>query len=146
MAKSTVGKILTNKSIGLMGGISLATNVYSTVADYKTQRLEGHGKVGSAISAAGNAIMFEAIGLKGMLAMGALKGIPNAIVNTSLKVGSMARSMDKSSRSIAFDNATFADSKQAYTMRQAGMQMAQASKYNLQQTLLGNEAAAMHRL
>ena len=43
-----------------------------------------------------------------------------------------------------FYNATFNDTQQAYTMRQAGMQLAENSKYNLQQSLMGNEAAMLH--
>ena len=54
--------------------------------------------------------------------------------------------MDRANRNIPFSNATFVDTKQAYTMRQAGMQLAQASKYNLQQAMLGNEASMMYKL
>ena len=55
----------------------------------------------------------------------------------------MSRSMNRGAINAPFSNATFVDTQQAYTMRQAGMQMAQASRYNLQQTLLGNEAQYM---
>lgn len=144
--KNVVGKLLNKKSIGVMGGISLAANAYSTVSDYKQSRLEGHGKVGSAVTAVGNAVMFEAMGFWPMMALTAAKELPNMVVNGALKANAAARTMDKSARNVAFNNATFADSKQAFTMRQAGMQMAQASKYNLQQTLMGNEASVMHRL
>lgn len=146
MAKSNVSKILTSKGLGVGGILSLGLNAASTVSDYKTARLEGHGKVGSAVTAAGNAIMFDFIGMPGMMALGAIKHGPNMIANGVLKANAAARSMDRSSRNVAFNNATFVDSKQAYTMRQAGMQLAQASKYNLQQTLMGNEASMMHRL
>ena len=54
--------------------------------------------------------------------------------------------MDRTNRHVPFANATFVDTKQAYTMRQAGMQLAEASKYNLQQSLLGNEATSMYKL
>lgn len=145
MAKSTVGKLLSSKKLGVGGTFMLGVNAYSTISDYKTARLEGHGKVGSAVTAVGNAVIFEALGWNA-LAYEAIKAAPSAIVGGALKVGSMARSMDRSSRNAAFANATFADSQQAYTMRQAGMQMAKASKYNLQQTLMGNEASVMHRL
>ena len=146
MAKGNVGKILTSKGLGVGGMLSLGLNAATTISDYKDARLEGHGKVGSAVAAAGNAIMFDVIGMPGMMALGAVKHAPNMIVNGVLKANAAARSMDRSSRNVAFNNATFVDSKQAYTMRQAGMQLAQASKYNLQQTLMGNEASMMHRL
>lgn len=146
MGISSVGKVLSKKGLGTMGTISLGLNAYTSIADYKQQRLEGHGKVGSAISAVGNTLMFDAIGMKGMLALGALKHGPSMVLDGVLKANSVARSMDKSARMVPFNDATFVDSKQAFTMRQAGMQMAQASKYNLQQTLMGNEAAALHKL
>ena len=53
----------------------------------------------------------------------------------------MQRSMNKTSRQTPFSNAQFRDYNQAFTMRQAGLQMAEASRYNLQQTLMGNEAS-----
>jgi hypothetical protein len=90
--------------------------------------------------------MFDAIGLPGMIGLGAIKSVPTLAVNGFLGATKMARSMDRSSRNVAFNNATFVDTPQAYTMRQAGMQIAEASRYNLQQTLLGNEASSMHRI
>lgn len=146
MAKTSLNKALTKKGLGVMGTINLAINAYGTIADYKENRLEGRGKISSGISAAGNAIMFDAIGIPGMLTLGAIKHAPDLAVKGVLKANSVARSMDRSARNVPFANATFADSQQAFTMRQAGMQLAQASKYNLQQTLMGNEASVMHRL
>lgn len=146
MAKTSLGKALGKKGLGVGGTFALAMNTYGAVADYKDKRLDGYGKAASAMSAAGNAIMFEAIGVAGMIGLGALKHGPKTIVNGVMKANSIARSMDRSSRNTPFANSTFADSQQAYTMRQAGMQLAQASKYNMQQTLMGNEASVMHRL
>lgn len=143
MSKATaVGKLLTSKKLNTFG---IALGTFSAVSEYKQSRLEGRGVVSSGISAAGNALIYEAFGMK-MFGMQLAAGIPNAAMNAYLKANATARSMDRTSRNIAFDNATFADSQQAYTMRQAGMQMAQTSKYNLQQTLLGNEASSMHRI
>ena len=51
------------------------------------------------------------------------------------------RQMNKANRRIPFSHSTFNDYRQAATMRQAGMQLAQNSQYNLQQALLGNEAS-----
>ena len=144
MSKMTgVGKVLAGNKFSMLG---LGINVAFAASDYKQQRLEGKSKVGAAVSAAGTALMFEALGPWAGIAVQTLPQIPNLAMNAYLKGNEIARNMDRSSQNIAFGNATFADSQQAYTMRQAGMQMAQASKYNLQQTLLGNEASVMHRL
>lgn len=146
MGKTNIGKLLSHKKLGVGGIVGLSMNVYGFVDDYKSQRQEGHGKAISTLTAAGNAAIFEAVGFKGMLGLGALKHGPEMIVNGVMKANSIAREMDSSTRNTPFINSTFADSNQAYTMRQAGMQLAQASKYNLQQTLMGNEASSMHRL
>ena len=76
-----------------------------------------------------------------MLAVGAARAIPKGVVGGIEKIGTIQRQMDSQSRNIPFSNAVFRDNQQIATMRQAGMQMAQRSQYNLQQTLLGNEAA-----
>lgn len=144
MAKTTaVGKILAGNKMSMLG---FGVEAFFAISDYKQQRLEGKGKVGAALSAAGSALMFEAMGPIAGMAVSLLPQAPSMAMNAYLKANEVARSMDRASRNSAFNNATFADSQQAYTMRQAGMQMAQASKYNLQQTLLGNEASVMHRL
>lgn len=143
--KKGVGNILTGKNFGLGSAFFAGLNVVSTVGDYKNARLEGRSKVGAAASAVGGAIMFEAMGMAG-LGLQMAGAIPSIGMNTYLKANSMARSMDRASRNVPFANQTFVDTQQTYTMRQAGMQMAQASKYNLQQTLMGNEASVMHRL
>ena len=143
---SSVQKILTNKSITLGTAIGAGMNIYQTVGDYKQSRQEGKGKLSSAVGAIASAIMFEAMGPGMRFGMMALETIPPLVTSIGLKAAQTARSMDRANRNIPFSNATFVDTKQAYTMRQAGMQLAQASKYNLQQALLGNEASMMHRL
>ena len=45
-----------------------------------------------------------------------------------------------------FGEAQFQDTQQLATMRQAGMELAKMSQYNLQQSIMGNEAQYMHRL
>ena len=52
----------------------------------------------------------------------------------------MQRNMNRQARRIPFNNSTFNDNQRAFTMRQAGMQLAKNSQYNLQQSLMGNEA------
>lgn len=145
LAKGTK-QILSNNKIGLMTMLNAGFTVAGGVADYKQSRLEGRGKITSAVTGVTNAVMYDALGISGMLTLGAIKYAPQLAVGGAMKMGQMARSMDRSARNVPFANSTFADSKQAFTMRQAGMQLAQASKYNLQQSLLGNEAASLHRL
>ena len=63
------------------------------------------------------------------MAVGAVEGISK-----------MQRNMNRQARRIPFNNSTFNDNQRAFTMRQAGMQLAKNSQYNLQQSLMGNEA------
>ena len=143
--KKGVKNVLTGKKFGVGSAMLAGLNAMSAIGDYKDARLEGRGKVGAAVSAAGNAILFEAMG-PWALGMQALTAAPNLAMKGYMKANSMARSMDRAARNVPFANQTFVDTQQTYTMRQAGLKMAQASKYNLQQTLMGNEASVMHRL
>lgn len=139
-------KLLTKKGIGVTGYIGIGMTAVDSVSTYKEKRLQGKGVASSAISAGANAVMWQAVGNGAMLTLGALKHGPSMALNSYMKLQGIARSMDRCARNVAFANATFTDSKQAATMRQAGMQLAENSKYNLQQTLMGNEASSMHRL
>lgn len=143
---NTVGKLLSKKALTVGGVISFGMNAANAMGTYKTDRAEGMGVIGAGAHAIGETVMWEAVGMKGMLGLGLLKHAPNALVKGTMALDKAARSMDNRSRNIPFANATFADSQQAYTMRQAGMQLAQNSRYNLEQGLMGNEASMMHRL
>lgn len=131
-AKELGGSIL---SVGLPIGFG--------IMEYNTARQEGNGRLLSAGRAVGEYVMGETIGFGAYMAIGAASGIPRMAVGIGESISAMSRSMNKNATAGPFQNAVFNDSQQAYTMRQAGMQMAQASKYNLQQTLMGNEAQYM---
>ena len=53
--------------------------------------------------------------------------------------------MNSAANNQVFGGAQFMDTQQLATMRQSGMEMAKMSQYNLQQTLMGNEATYLHR-
>jgi hypothetical protein len=55
------------------------------------------------------------------------------------------RKMNSAANSQVFGGAQFQDTQQLATMRQSGMEMAKMAQYNLQQTLMGNEASYLHR-
>ena len=56
-----------------------------------------------------------------------------------------SRRMNSAANQGVFGNAQFQDTQQLATMRQSGMEMAKMANYNLQQTLMGNEATYFHR-
>ena len=125
----------------ITGGVTAAM----AINQYGEERESGKGVLGAATSAVvDNALPFL-MGF-GAYAVGAVAmNAPGAIMGGMEKVNTMARGMAQQSRNIPFNNSTFVDTEQAYTMRQAGMQLAQRSKYNVQQTMLGNEARGLHR-
>lgn len=127
------GKLL---GIGLQQGLS----IFGAVSDYKDARNQGHGQMYSLARAGTEFAMGELLG-GWYLPYQALKAAPAAMVGLAEGASKMQRSMNKTSRQQPFTNATFRDYNQAFTMRQAGLQMAEASRYNLQQTLMGNEAS-----
>lgn len=115
-------------------------SVYGGYSDYKDAREKGYGKIGSLAKAGTEFALGEVMGgwyIPYQLA----KAAPSMLVGAAEGAGKLQRSMNKASRQVPFQNATFRDYSQAMTMRQAGLQMAQASRYNLQQTLMGNEAS-----
>lgn len=115
------------------------TGAIGAVGDYKDARDSGHGHMYSAAKAGTEFITSELMGWA-YLPYVAMKAAPSVLVGGAEKAGTALRSMNKQSRQVPFQNATFKDNQQAYTMRQAGMAAAENSRYNLQQSLMGNEA------
>lgn len=139
IAKRSLKDIKSAFDVGDMINVAFG---YKTFRDAKR---EGKSFLNAAAAGVVDIVVYDAIGIGAMLGYGALKTIPKGLVKGTESLARLSRQMNEQSRLGPFTNATFADSQQAYTMRQAGMQMAQASKYNLQQTLLGNEARHLHR-
>ena len=112
---------------------------YGAYNDYKDARERGRGKLTSLATAGTEFALGELMG-GWYFPYQIAKAAPSMVVGGLEGMAKMQRSMNKTSRQVPFQNATFKDYRQAMTMRQAGMQMAQASRYNLQQAIMGNEA------
>lgn len=113
---------------------------FFAITDYNSRRQEGQNVVQAGIGAAGNFAFSEMVGIKGFMALGVAKGIPTLAVNAMETVDKMGRSMNSTVKNTPFSNMRFNDTQGNYTMRQNGMQLAKASRYNLEQSLMGNEA------
>jgi hypothetical protein len=118
-------------------------NIAMGIGSYASAKNEGKSTIGSIGDAVAQTALFDVAPVL-MMTAPIIEGLPKVAVGVGEKVAQMQRSMSMMSINKPFQNATFADNQQAYTMRQAGMKLAQASKYNLQQTLMGNEASYMH--
>ena len=132
------------KDMSLLDKIGTVTNIGFAVSDYKDARRQGHGVISSVARAGTQFAMGELLGIYYPLILGA-KALPGAIVKGSELLYKENRKMNSVANQQVFGGAQFQDTQQLATMRQSGMEMAKMSQYNLQQTLMGQEATHLHR-
>lgn len=120
-------------------------NLGFAVSDYNEARNSGEGVVKSAVKAGGMFVAGEMLG-GWMMPVMLAKQLPTLAVTAVETSQNITRKMNSVSRIQTFGEAQFMDTQQLATMRQAGMEMAKMSQYNLQQAIMGNEAQYMHRL
>ena len=125
---------------------NIGLNAAFAISDYKDARDSGKGVVGSAVKAgalfaAGEVL--QGVMFPGVLLAGAIPKMAVGAIETTQK---MTRQMNNMQRIQTFGESYFQDTQQLATMRQAGMELAKMSQYNLQQSIMGNEAQYMHKL
>lgn len=120
-------------------------NLGFAVSDYNEARNAGDGVVKSAVKAGAQFVAGEALGMWMMPVMLA-KQVPTIAISAIETTQNVTRKMNSVSRIQTFGEAQFQDTQQLATMRQAGMELAKMSQYNLQQSIMGNEAQYMHKL
>ena len=135
---SKLGKLSKMEMIGS------AVNIIGAIGDYKAARREGRGVISSGVDAAARFAIGEALGWL-YFPMELLRMAPGAIIKGSEMLYQENRRMNSAANMQVFGGAQFQDSQQLATMRQSGMEMAKMAQYNLQQTLMGNEAQYLHR-
>lgn len=149
MAKNVKGildsKMISNAFSDLdgWGKVGLAFDVSMGYKQYKESLEKGDSKLTAGAKAVGEGVLSNMLGMK-YLGLQAAIATPKLAVDATMAIQQNTRKMNRQGRNVPFQNATFVDSQQAYTMRQTGMQLAQASKYNLQHAMLGNEASYLH--
>lgn len=131
--------LLSNKMSSLNHGFAL----YSAWDAYDTSREEGNGVGVSLMKGAFEGTMSEILKPGASIMFGLLTEVPAMAINGIDTYNQYARQLGAVQRSQAFQTAQFNDTEQAYTMRQAGMAIAERSRYNTQQAMLGNEAKYM---
>ena len=129
---------------GKLDALMTGVNILGTVSDYKTYRREGHGVVSSAVRAGARFALYEALGMWA-LPVELIKNVPGAVIKGADMLYKENRRMNSAASQQVFGDAQFLDTQQLATMRQSGMEMAKMAQYNLQQTLMGNEASYLHR-
>lgn len=143
---SVISNVIKNGKLGMGDLIGVGLNVGFAVSDYKQNRKEGKGTLTSVAGAVGEFAIGELMGGPALMVINMIPTIPKAATSAAIGINKLSRQEARRSygSSVPFYNAQFNDTRQAYTMRQAGMQLAENSKYNLQQSLMGNEAAMLH--
>nr|DAK26778.1 MAG TPA: hypothetical protein [Caudoviricetes sp.] len=131
-----VGKFLWNNKInaGFAGWAGTDT--------YQTDREEGRG-VAASLAHAGLEAALPFISMPVYLGYEVLSGAPAEMLNAYDAADKYRRQLAVENSNRAFVSSHFDDTEQTYTMRQRGMAIAQRSKYNVQQAMLGNEAKYM---
>lgn len=145
-AKEAVLKSAPNakKLFTVQGTLGVGLNLFNAKATYDEERKEGRGVFGSLARAGVDFALGEVLGMKYMGLMAA-QAAPRMAVKGVEGLGKLTREKNNMQRHEAFGYASFQDTQQLATMRQSGMEMAKMANYNLQQTLMGNEAKYMHR-
>jgi hypothetical protein len=130
--------------VSKVGLVTAGLNILGAVGDYKDERRKGRGVVSSAVRAGVKFAAFEAMGLWSIPVM-LVSQAPGAVIKGADMLYKENRRMNSAANNQVFGGAQFMDTQQLATMRQSGMEMAKMSQYNLQQTLMGNEATYLHR-
>lgn len=120
-------------------------NLGFAVSDYHEARNAGEGVLKSGAKAGALFVAGEMLG-GWMMPVMLAKQLPTLAVSAVETTQNITRKMNSTARIQTFGEAQFQDTQQLATMRQAGMELAKMSQYNLQQSIMGNEAQYMHRL
>ena len=130
--KRTAGKAI---------GINGLFGVWQGVDEYQAARENGD----SLISSVGQGAFEGVLGMYPWLWVGyhGLKDGPRLAVEGMAAADTWRRNLARSNSNQSFVNAQFEDTQQVHTMRQAGMAIAQRSRYNTQVAMMGNEASYM---
>lgn len=126
---------------GAVAGLGM--NAYFGISEYGDKRAEGNGVVSSALSA-GADMALGMMSMPLMFAKDLAPAVASGAVDAYYGLSEYSRQLQRQNRNTPFQNATFVDSQQTYTMRQAGMNLARQGQYAAQQTTMGNEAASIN--
>lgn len=125
--------------------VDLAMSGIAAIGKYKDSRKEGRGVVSSTARAGVDFAASQLMGPALYMGLTAARVAPKLAVNGAMYLQNEVRQMNTASRFRVFGDASFQDNDNLATMRQSGMELAKMSNYNLEQTLMGNEARYLHR-
>jgi len=120
-------------------------NLYFGASEYADKRAEGEGVLSAGLSAAGDIALGLLAPMKVYMGVMMAPALAEGAVDAYHALDQYGRQLKAQRRNLPFQNATFVDSQQTYTMRQAGMNLARQGQMAAQQTTMGNEASAFAR-
>ena len=120
-------------------------NLGFAISDYNQARNAGDGVIKAGAKAGAQFVAGEMLG-GWMMPVMLAKQVPTMAISAIEGTQKITRQMNSTGRIQTFGEAEFRDTQQLATMRQAGMELAKMSQYNLQQSIMGNEAQYMHKL
>ncbi|MBP3931846.1 MAG: hypothetical protein J6D47_20040, partial [Peptostreptococcaceae bacterium] len=132
-------QVFNGRNLGAVLNLGFAIN------DFNEARDAGDGVVKAAAKAGAQFVAGEMLGAW-MFPVMLAKQVPTMAISAIEGTQKITRQMNSAGRMQTFGEAHFRDTQQLATMRQAGMELAKMSQYNLQQSMMGNEAQYMHRL
>ena len=122
---------------------NLGINLWFAKDQYDMEREEGKSVTSALVSSAADMAIPMMLGGWGTALYFGAQMLPGAVQAGVEAYQKESRTMAMESQNKAFQDMHFNDNEQIYTMRQAGMSIAQRSKYNVQQAMLGQEAKYM---
>ena len=131
-------------TLGTIDKVMTGVNILGAIGDYKSYRRRGDNVISAGVKTAAKFAIDEALGLWA-IPIALVKNVPGAIIKGADMLYKENRKMNSAAGQQIFGDAQFLDTQQLATMRQSGMEMAKMANYNLQQTLMGNEATYLHR-
>ena len=144
LADATVGnpyfkQVFNGRNLGAVLNLGFAIN------DFNEARDAGDGVIKAGVKAGAQFVAGEMLG-GWMFPVMLAKQVPTMAISAIEGTQKITRQMNSTGRIQTFGEAQFQDTQQLATMRQAGMELAKMSQYNLQQSIMGNEAQYMHKL
>lgn len=118
---------------------------YFALSEYGDYRDQGDGVITAAVKTGANQALMLATGIWPYIGFELLRN-SGALVESGEQLAMQRRAFYADEQYQApFRTNTFVDNEQLYTMRQAGIALAQQAKYKQVATMMGNEARYMHR-
>ena len=132
-------QVFNGRNLGAVLNLGFAIN------DFNEARDAGDGVIKAGVKAGAQFVAGEMLG-GWMFPVMLAKQVPTMAISAIEGTQKITRQMNSTGRIQTFGEAQFQDTQQLATMRQAGMELAKMSQYNLQQSIMGNEAQYMHKL